>query len=49
MTEAILLGCVALRFPGKELKWNNRKRLFDLPEANQWLASKPRAGYVLGV
>ena len=50
MTQAILLGCAALRFPGKELKWDNKKRLFtNLPEANQWLASKPRAGYVLGV
>jgi predicted dehydrogenase len=48
MTQAILLGCLALRFPGKELKWDNAKRQFtNHPEANQWLASKPRAGYVL--
>lgn len=50
MTQAILLGCLALRFPGKELKWDNAKRRFtNHPEANAWLASKPRAGYVLGV
>jgi predicted dehydrogenase len=50
MTQAILLGCLALRFPGKELKWDNKKHQFtNLPEANQWLASKPRAGYELKV
>ncbi len=50
MTQAILLGCLALRFPGKELKWDNEKRQFaNLPEANQWLACKPRAGYILRI
>lgn len=50
MTQAILLGCLALRFPGKELKWDNDKRQFsNLPEANQWLSSKPRAGYILSL
>ncbi|MDD4019392.1 MAG: Gfo/Idh/MocA family oxidoreductase [Kiritimatiellae bacterium] len=50
MTQTLLLGCIALRFPGKELKWDNAKRQFtNLPEANQWLASKPRAGYALSV
>lgn len=48
MTQAILLGCLALKFPGKELKWDSAKREFtNMPEANKWLASKPRAGYVL--
>jgi predicted dehydrogenase len=48
MTQAILLGCIALRFPGQELKWDNERRCFtNLPEANQWLSSKPRAGYTL--
>lgn len=48
MTQSIILGCLALRFPGKELKWDADKRQFsNLPEANQWLASKPRAGYIL--
>jgi hypothetical protein len=50
MTQTLLLGCIALRYPGKELKWDNAKRQFtNLPEANQWLASKPRAGYRLTV
>ena len=49
MTQAILLGCIALRFPGKELLWDNAKREFsNLPEANTWLKFKPRAGYNLG-
>lgn len=48
MTQTILLGCIALRFPGKELHWDNDKRQFsDLPEANQWLTLKPRKGYDL--
>ena len=50
MTQSILLGCLALRFPGKELKWDAAKRQFsNLPEANQWLSHKPRAGYIMGV
>jgi hypothetical protein len=49
MTQAILLGCVALRFPGITLKWDNAARRFDLPEANAWLSSKPRAGFDLKV
>ena len=44
MTQAILLGCVSLRFPGKELKWDSTKNQFtNLPEANQWLSSVNRA------
>lgn len=50
MTQAILLGCIALRFPGQELKWDHTKRSFsNHAEANQWLASKPRPGYSLEI
>jgi len=50
MTQTLLLGCIALRFPGKELKWDATKREFtNMPEANKWLSSKLRAGYVLSV
>jgi len=50
MTQTLLLGCIALRFPGVELKWDNAKRQFsNHAEANRWLASKQRAGYVLSV
>ena len=45
-TQAILLGCVALRFPGQELKWDAEKRQFsNFAEANEWLTYKPRPGY----
>ena len=48
MTQAILLGCLALRFPGQELKWDAKRRRFsNHAEANRWLASTPRAGFVL--
>lgn len=50
MTQAILLGCIALRFPGKTLKWDSQKACFaNLPEANEWLSSKPRPGYSLDI
>lgn len=45
-TQAILLGCIALRFPGQELLWDNEKKQFsNFAEANQWLTFKARDGY----
>jgi predicted dehydrogenase len=45
-TQAILLGCIAIRFPGQELKWDAEKRRFsNLEAANEWLSFKPREGY----
>jgi hypothetical protein len=47
-TQGILLGCIALRFPGQELLWDNQKKQFsNFAEANQWLSFKPREGYNL--
>jgi predicted dehydrogenase len=47
-TQGILLGCIALRFPGQELHWDNEKKQFsNFSEANQWLSFKPREGYNL--
>jgi hypothetical protein len=47
-TQAILLGCIALRFPGQELKWDDAsKRFTNFAEANEWLSFKPRDGYSL--
>ncbi len=43
LTEAILLGVVANRFPNKKLKWNNRASQFDQREANQLLSGEYRA------
>jgi hypothetical protein len=48
MTQAILLGCLALRFPGQELKWDAKKSCFtNHDEANKWLSAQPRAGFIL--
>ena len=50
MTQTLLLGCIALRFPGVELKWDAAKRRFsNHAEANKWLASAQRAGFKLNV
>lgn len=50
MTQAILLGCIALRFPGQELKWDADKSKFsNHEEANDWLSFKPRSDYRLSL
>lgn len=50
MTQAILLGCLALRFPGQELKWDAKRfRFTNHEEANKWLAFKARPGFALKV
>ncbi|HLY11769.1 MAG TPA: Gfo/Idh/MocA family oxidoreductase [Planctomycetota bacterium] len=47
-TQGILLGCIALRFPGQELLWDNgKKQVSNFAEANPWLSFKPREGYNL--
>ena len=49
-TQAILLGCIALRYPDQELKWDNTKKQFsNNSDANKWLSFKPRAGYSLSL
>ena len=42
LTEAILLGVVANRFPKKQLHWNNLDQRFDEEEANRYLNVKYR-------
>ncbi|MEM9547463.1 MAG: Gfo/Idh/MocA family oxidoreductase [Bacteroidota bacterium] len=37
LTETILLGVIAGRFPGKTLNWNSETLTFDQEEANQYL------------
>ena len=45
-TQAILLGCIALRFPGLELKWDDKKKQFSNSlEANQYLGFQARKGF----
>lgn len=42
LTETILLGVIAGRFPGKTLHWNNTTARFDEEEANAFLESPYR-------
>jgi predicted dehydrogenase len=43
LTESILLGVVANRFPNKTLHWNNSASKFSKPEANLLLDARYRA------
>ncbi len=45
LTEAILLGDIAARFPHTELKWSSWKMKFNLSEANQYVRRKYRKGW----
>ena len=45
LTEAVLLGGVASRFPQTTLKWDSEKLRFDKPEANQFVRRTYRAGW----
>ena len=43
LTEALLIGCIALRFPGEELVFDPKKMKFtNKPEANRWLKAPKR-------
>jgi hypothetical protein len=47
-TQSILLGLIALRYPGQELLWEHGKKQFsNFAEANPWLSFEPRDGYNL--
>jgi hypothetical protein len=49
MTEAILLGTVAIRTPGEILAWSHRRMSFtNHKEANQLLKRKYRDGWHTG-
>ncbi len=45
LTETILLGGIASRFPQKDLGWNSKDLNFDLPEANQYVRREYRKGW----
>jgi len=45
LTEAVLFGSVAVRFPKTLLKWNVRDITFDLAEANKFVRRQYRAGW----
>ena len=42
LTETILLGVIAGRFPNKTLHWDNQKGVFEESEANKFLTGKNR-------
>ena len=43
LTETILLGVIAGRFPNKTLHWNSKNARFKESEANQYLTGKNRS------
>jgi len=46
LTEVALLGNIALRFPHETLSWDARRMRFpERPEADRFLAAKPRDGW----
>ncbi len=46
LTEAVLLGNVAVRFRGTDLTWDDKAMRFtELPEADQWLRRQYREGW----
>jgi len=45
LTEAVLLGGVASRFPDTTLKWSSRTLRFDLNEANRFVSRQYRKGW----
>jgi predicted dehydrogenase len=47
-TESVLLGNVALRFPGQRLEWDAANmKVTNLPEANQFVQHQYRSGWTL--
>jgi len=47
LTEAVLLGSVASRFPQATLKWNSQELLFEEAEANRFIRRSYRNGWAV--
>ena len=45
LTEVVLLGGVASRFPQTTLHWNSAMLEFDVPQANQFIRRDYRSGW----
>lgn len=45
LTEAVLLGCIATRFPGTTLQWDSRRMKFDVSAADQFVHREYRTGW----
>lgn len=49
-SQALLLGCIALRYPEQSLEWNHEHSKFsNHEEANQWLSFQPRSEFNLSL
>jgi predicted dehydrogenase len=49
LTEMVLIGTIALRFPNQKLKWDAAKMRFaDVPEANRFVRRDYRDGWKVG-
>ena len=49
MTEAIILGTVAIRLPGQKLEWNHHRiKVTNVADANALLKRKYREGWHTG-
>jgi len=47
-TEMVLLGNIALRFPGQRLEWDSQNmKVTNLPEANKYVRREYRSGWAL--
>lgn len=48
LTEMVVLGCVAMKFPGRRLEWDAANMRFpNMPEADQYLKRQYREGWSL--
>jgi hypothetical protein len=48
LTQAALLGAIAIRFPGQQLDWDAKKMRFtNVKEANAYIAPSYRKGWSL--
>ena len=48
LTEAVLLGNIAVRYKGQDLQWDaEAMKITNLPEANKWLTREYRDPYLL--
>ena len=46
LTESVLLGCLATRFPMKMLEWDAAAlKVTNVAEANQFVRRQPRKGW----
>jgi hypothetical protein len=45
LTESVLIGCIAQRLPHNKLRWDSRRRTFDVANANAFIKPYIRKGF----